>query len=107
MNTLDLPEDADDMQIYGFAELLDQLMAEEELIFTIPAVDEERFRKGLSVAKNRLNKKLVLEGMAPGNRVLDYTTLASEVEGCIDMQVSMKGRQGAKIFNIRKPSTEL
>jgi len=108
MSVLDnIPEDADDMQTFGFAELLDQLMAEEELIYTIPIVDEERFRKGLSVAKNRLNKRLIADGMAPDNRVLDYSVLPSDTASCIDMQVSLRGKQGAKILRIRKPSDEL
>lgn len=101
----DLPIDnAAEASVYGFAELLDQLIADEELIFTIPLVDEERFRKGLSVAKNRLNKKMEEEGIASDARILSFEVLASDMIDCIDMKVSLRSRQGARIMAIRKPS---
>ena len=101
----DLPIDnAVEASIYGFAELLDQLIADEELIFTIPAADEERFRKGLSVAKNRLNKKMEEDGIASDARILSFEILASDMIDCIDMKVSLRSRQGARVLYIRKPS---
>lgn len=100
-----LPPDADEEASYtmGYAEIYEQLIVEEELIYTIPAEDEDRFKKGLAVAKNRMNKKLISDGVASDTRILNFKTLPSSEAGCIDIQVSMTARGGVRIMNMRKP----
>lgn len=101
-----VPED-DEANSFGYAELFEQIWSEEELIFTIPEADEERFKNGLAVAKTRFNKKLQKEGVAPDNRSFVYTTLASDRPGCIDLQVSLAAKGKIKVFAITKPDPNL
>lgn len=102
--------DASEMQNLGFAECFDQLLAADELIFTIPASDEARFRKGLAVAKSRMAKKLAEDGLAGDTRILDFRALKpapNTPEGFVDLQCSLKERSGVSVFSIRKPDPSL
>lgn len=98
----------EDSNMLGYTELFERIWTEEELIFTIPKDDEERFKNGLAVAKTRFNKKLMDEGQPKESRQLEYSLVTPcMTEGCINLQVSLKTRGRIRVFDIRKPDPTL
>ena len=98
----------DDAEEFGYAELFERIWTEEELIFTIPEEDEERFKNGLAVAKTRFNKKMQLDGMGKEDRSFEYNIVKPcTVPGCINLQVSLKKKGRIKVFQIQKPDPSI
>jgi hypothetical protein len=100
--------DLEDASRQSYLEILEQIIAEGELIFTIPACDEDRFRKGMAVAKSRMLDHHKKAGIPSDRRKLTYNVLAQcERPGCNDIHVSLQEPSGVPILSTRKPSNSL
>lgn len=91
-------------------EIYELLTANEELILTIPAHEEDRLRKGLASAKNKMNAKLKDSGLPADTRMLQFHVQPSkdqELEDHIDIQISLASRASFKIKRIQLPDPEL
>ena len=91
----------------GYAELFEQIWQEEELIFTIPAEDWEKFKAGIAVAKSRFNAKMVKEGMPPDKRSLAFDLVQCTVEGCVALHVKLVSKGKIRVLAIEKPDNSL
>lgn len=105
----EIPEtSAEEAQIMGFSDIFEQLLADAELIYTIPAEEQDRFRKGLAVAKSRFVERIKKQNMPEDKRILDFQVVAdSERDGLVDIQVSLKDRSGMQIYKVRRPNPSI
>lgn len=100
-----IAEEMDDS--LGYSDLFEQVWQEEELIFTIPEEDHERFKAGMAVAKSRFNSKMEKEGMPPDKRSLSFAVVPCSTEGCISLHVKLVAKGRVRVLNIEKPDNTL
>jgi hypothetical protein len=105
-----LEEEPDELSL---TEIYRQLISTNELILTIPAEEEQPLRKGLAVVKNKQNTKLKESGIVPDKLVLHYQVnphkdgQGKEVEGIIDVHITLAPRNGITVLSMRVPDPTL
>lgn len=92
----------------SFYEIYDKLLANEELILTIPLEQEEALRKGLASAKIKTNKKLAAQNLDTEDRTLMFKKISEDLNLCItELHIYLKARPGCQVLNIRIPDKEI
>lgn len=108
-----LEGEADDPQSMTLSDIYMQILANNEIILTIPADEEERLRKGLAGVKAKTNKKLLEEGLPVENSTLSYSVTPSkdeagkERDGIVDVQICLSKKYTITVFDLKLPDNEL
>lgn len=107
-NLIDLLDLESDTPILSFSEIYEKLLANDELIITIPNDQEDSLRKGLASIKVKTNKKLNAEGFMGEDRTLMFKRVHENVnEDTVDLHIFLKARPGCKVLNIRVPDKDI
>lgn len=110
MTDLDLSslDEEPDNQVLSFYEIYDKLLANEELILTIPLEQEDALRKGLASAKVKTNKKLATQNLDTEERTLMFKKISEDLNLCTtELHIYLKARPGCQVLNIRIPDKEI
>jgi hypothetical protein len=92
----------------SLADLYQKLLAEEELIVTIPREAEETLRKGLSSHKYKLNQRLKREGIPPDDSTFTFQVTESKSHpGAVDVHIFLAKKSTIPVLEISKPDNEL
>lgn len=103
---IDLDEEEDEGTGMSLADIYNRLLLHSELIFTIPADQEDTLRKGLASVKAKQNAKLREAGVRPDPATLSYITSKSDTEGAIDLHITLSKRTAINVIKVRKPDPE-
>lgn len=110
LDDLDLSslDDESSSPTLSFYEIYEKLLANEELILTIPLEQEESLRKGLASAKIKTNKKLAAQNLDTEDRTLMFKKISEDLNLCItELHIYLKARPGCQVLNIRIPDKEI
>lgn len=89
-------------------EIYNQVLANSEIILTIPAAEEHALRTGLAGVKAKQNAKLKASGLQPDTSTLSYNVTPSKAsEGAIDVHIVLSKKQTITVLSVRLPDDEI
>lgn len=96
----------------SLTDIYNMVVANQELILTIPADEEERLRKGLASVKAKTNKKLQEEGMPVDKSMLSYITTPvmdnnKQPTGNVQIHIILGKPNGITVLGIKLPDSEI
>ncbi|MGE4259184.1 MAG: hypothetical protein AB7F19_07570 [Candidatus Babeliales bacterium] len=105
--------DVEDEGVYNFRDMYDLVVQHKDVIFTIPSVDVDKLRSGLTVRKSKDNMKLKNAGLQPEASTLSfkiYPALDKDkkaIPGTSEVRVKLQPRKGIMVLNVAIPDNEL
>lgn len=95
---------------YNFRQLMDMIVLNKDVIFTIPSDQEEPLRAGLIMRKGRDNKMAIRRGLLPIDEVLSFNsypakdpTTKKQIKGQVCLRVKLAPRKSVTILNVEVP----
>lgn len=98
----------DEVTPLTLTEIYNQVLANSEIILTIPAGEEQALRTGLASVKAKQNAKLKSAGLAPDSSTLSYTvTPHKTVPDAVDVHIVLSKKQTITVIAMKLPDNEL
>lgn len=104
----DLPGLIDEATPMSLTEILNQVIANNELILTIPADEEQSLRTGLAGVKAKQNAKLKSAGLQPDSSTLSYVvTPKKDNAGIIDVHITLSKKATVTVLAMKLPDNDI
>lgn len=99
----------EDVEEYTLDKIYEDLVLAGELILTIPAVDEQRLRRGLAVIKAKEKKRAEKEGVPQDPMTLEFTVHegADVPEFAVQIRVTLRGKNTIKVYKKTVPDDDM
>lgn len=103
----------DEGESYNFRQLLDNVIEQGDVIFTVPSDQAQMLKTGLTTRKAKDNQKLKAAGIAPGSEVLTFTEYPAKdkvgavIPGQTCVRVKMGLRRAITILAMELPDNKL
>lgn len=98
----------DEVTPLSLTEIFNQVVANDELIVTIPANEEQALRTGLAGVKAKQNTKLKENGLQPDKSTLSFTvTPHKTLPDVIDVHIVLSKKQTITVLAIKLPDNEI
>lgn len=109
----DFDEISDENGEYNFRQLLDNIIDNIDVIFTVPSDQVQLMKTGLTTRKAKDNQKLRASGIQPGAEVLKFVVYPTKdkdgniIEGQTCVRVSIGQRKSVTILAMELPDNDL
>ena len=111
---IDFPDDDEEFleedTSYNFRQLMDMLLANKDIILTIPSDQEEALRSGLITRKSKDNKMAMRKGLLPMDDVLSFISYPAKnkqtgeiLAGQTCLRIKLAAKKSVNILSIEIP----
>lgn len=105
-DSLFVDEDEAEGTEYNMRELMDQVYAKRDVIFTLPTEQVPILKSGLIVRKGKDSAKLKDADISQNKEYLSFLVTPSKTEGVSDVRVKLGPKKSVRILDMRVPNDE-
>lgn len=97
----------DEVTPLSLTEIYNQVLADNEIILTIPAGEEQMLRTGLAGVKAKQNAKLKSAGLQPDSSTLSYSvTPHKTMPDVVEVHIVLSKKQTITVIAMRRPDPD-